>query len=86
MAISAGHFKRDFAFICFKGMGRQVFHQATAFYAADCCAPAEIVEGSLCQLGAQRVSGIAPQVFLVIRAVHVLNKIEAFYRCTVTPD
>jgi hypothetical protein len=70
--------ERHFALVGLEGVGRQVFHQAAAFDAADRRAPAEVVEG-LGQLGAEGVGGVTPQVFLVVGAVHVLDKVKAFH-------
>ncbi|MNT03087.1 hypothetical protein D3C72_1376070 [compost metagenome] len=69
--------QRDFAVVRLERVGGQVFDQAAAFHATDRRAPAEVRERGR-EAGAERPRGVAPQVFGMIGAIHVLNKVEAF--------
>ncbi len=68
--------ERDLALVGLEGMGGQVLHQAAALHAADGGAPAEVFEGAG-ELAGEGVGRVAPQVFVVVGAVHVLDEIEA---------
>ena len=56
-------------------MGRQTFHQAAAFHAANGGQPAVLGKG-VGQPGAEGVGGVGPQVLAVIGTVDVFFKVE----------
>src|SRR5690606_14215396 len=77
-----GAFHRDLALVGLKGVGRKALNKATALYAANGDAPAVHRKG-LGQPGAESVSSIAPQIFLVVGAVDIFLEAEGLcrFRC-----
>lgn len=72
-------FHRDLAFVGLERMRRQSVNESAAFDAADRNAPA-VHRECLGQTCAERICGIAPQIFLVVLAVHIFLETERLGR------
>ena len=72
-------FHRHFALVGLEGVRRQTLDQSAAFNTANGNAPA-VHRERFCQACSHSISGVAPQIFLVVGAVNILFEAESLSR------
>lgn len=72
-----GVFESDFVFICFEGVGRQVFDQVIIFYVVNGCVLVEVFEG-FGQFVVEGIGGVVLQVFGMVGVIYIFDEVEVF--------